>query len=449
MTLRPDFLIAATKSGSGKTLLTLGILAALRKRGMEVRPFKCGPDFIDPSLHQMIVSRPSINLDIRMMGPEGCIASYHHYSQGADVVVVEGVMGLFDGGIASSASLAELLGIPVYLIVDVRSAAESVAAVIKGFETYNPVLKIGGIICNRVGSARHRQLIEDAVREHCSSEILGFFPRKESFEMPSRHLGLFMGHEMNYDRDQVDRLAEAVEEHIDLDRLLRLAAGDRPEPVISAGSAAKKETVRLAVARDEAFCFYYQENFDILESEGFDLVPFSPLHDEALPPNIRGVYFGGGYPELYAKTLSANSSMLVSVREWAEKGGFIYGECGGFMYLTSQITDDKGRSYPMADLFPVEVRMKKRLSRLGYREAAFLADSLLARAGTQAFGHEFHYSEIVARDGELAYLYELSDGRNEGCAAGNVFGSYVHLHFARSRALLQRLHTNLRSSITG
>ena len=449
MTLRPDFLIAATKSGSGKTLLTLGILAALRKRGMEVRPFKCGPDFIDPSLHQMIVSRPSINLDIRMMGPEGCIASYHHYSQDADVGVVEGVMGLFDGGIASSASLAELLGIPVYLIVDVRSAAESVAAVIKGFETYNPVLKIGGIICNRVGSARHRQLIEDAVREHCSSEILGFFPRKESFEMPSRHLGLFMGHEMNYDRDQIDRLAEAVEEHIDLDRLLRRAAGDRQEPLLSAGSRVTKEPVRLAVARDEAFCFYYQENFDILESEGFDLVPFSPLHDDALPPNIHGVYFGGGYPELYARTLSANSSMLAAVRDWADEGGFIYGECGGFMYLTSQITDDKGRSYPMAGLFPVEVRMKKRLSRLGYREAAFLADSPLAQAGTQAFGHEFHYSEIVARDGELAYLYELADGRKEGCAAGNVFGSYVHLHFARSRALLQRLHSNLHSSTTG
>lgn len=439
MRTRSEFLIGATRSGSGKTLLTLGILAALARRGLDVQPFKCGPDFIDPTLHQLAVSRPSINLDLYMMGSEGCKNSHRLYGDGADGVVVEGVMGLFDGGSASSAALAELLDITVLLVVDVRSAAESVAAVIKGFESYKPDLRICGVICNRVGSERHRQLIEEAVRAACSTEILGFFPRDVDFEMESRHLGLHMGHEIGSRDARLEKLVAAVEKHLDLDRLLLLSRRSVQDTTARNIPPVGKR-VRIAVARDEAFCFYYQENFDILKSRGFDLVPFSPLTDTELPENIRGIYLGGGYPELHAGALAENEAMRSRIRGWAANGGFIYGECGGFMYMTDELIDGDGRQHPMTGIFPVAVKMKPRLSRLGYRTASFRHDCQLGERGQTVYGHEFHYSDIVTRNEELRYLYRTEDERGEGCVWNNAMGSYIHLHFARSRHLLDRLH---------
>jgi cobyrinic acid a,c-diamide synthase len=440
---RSEFLIGATKSGSGKTLLTLGILAALARRGHDVQPFKCGPDFIDPTLHQLVVSRRSINLDIHMMGSEGCLKSYRHYAKGAGAIVTEGVMGLFDGGIASSAALAELLDVPVLLVVDVRSAAESVAAVIKGFETFNPSIRICGVICNRVGSERHKQLIGDAVNNSCSSEILGYFPRDVDFEMPSRHLGLHMGHELGYSDARMDKLVDTIEHSIDMQRLLELSQKDtflaESETV-----QVKTEKVRLAVARDEAFCFYYHENFDILQSCGFELIPFSPLADTKLPENIQGVYLGGGYPELHARQLSANIEMRNSISEWAEKGGFIYGECGGFMYMTEKLTDENGENYPMAGVFDISVKMKNRLSRLGYRKVNMRTDCCLGESGRTFYGHEFHYSDIVERGHEIEHLYTFADGEGEGCIQGNALGSYIHLHFSRSIEQLNRMCNLLR-----
>lgn len=443
MNSRSEFLIGATKSGSGKTLLTLGILAALARRGHNVQPFKCGPDFIDPTLHQLVVSRPSINLDLHMMGGEGCLRSYEYYAKDAGAIVTEGVMGLFDGGSASSAALADLLGIPVLLIIDVRSAAESVAAVIKGFETFNPTTRICGVVCNRVGSERHRQLIEDAVKKSCSSEILGFFPRDVDFEMPSRHLGLHMGHELRYTDARMDKLVETIERTINMQRLLELSKKNSALKQLAV-MPVNCEKVRLAVARDEAFCFYYQENFDILQSCGFDLVPFSPMTDSALPENIQGVYLGGGYPELHARQLSANIEMRNAISEWAEKGGFIYGECGGFMYMTEKLVEENGEMHPMAGVFPVSVKMKNRLSRLGYRKVNLRNDCCLGASGQTFYGHEFHYSDIVERDNGLEHLYAFEDGRGEGCIKGNALGSYIHLHFSRSVEHLTRMHKLLR-----
>ncbi len=439
---RSEFLIGATRSGSGKTLITLGVLAALSRRGIDVQPFKCGPDFIDPTLHQLAVARPSINLDLHMMGAQGCLASHNRYAQNAEAVVVEGVMGLFDGGNSSSAALSELLGLPVILIIDVRSAAESVAAVIKGFESFNPNVHICGVICNRVGSERHKQLIEDAVHGSCSTEILGFFPRDVDFEMPSRHLGLHMGHEAKGIKTRLDKLAATIESTINLDRLLELSQRSAHADVANRQKP-QQNSVRLAVARDEAFCFYYHENFDILNSCGFEIVPFSPLHDTTLPENIQGVYLGGGYPELHAKALSENISMRDALLHWSEGGGFVYGECGGFMYMTQDLTDQNGDVFPMANIFPVSVKMKNRLSRLGYRKAFFQNDSLLGVSGQAVYGHEFHYSDIVERSQNLEYLYQIENGKHEGCRKENSMGSYIHLHFAQSESNLKRLYTFL------
>lgn len=434
MTTLSTFLIGGTSSGSGKTTLTLGIMAALKARGLQVQPFKCGPDFIDPSLHKMVTGRVSTNLDLRMCGESFCSDMFNRRLEGKDVAVVEGVMGLFDGGEASSASLASSLQLPVVLVVDARSAGESVAAVVKGFEEYSQGVDICGVIFNRVGSPRHKELIEMATRSHCTSRILGFFPRDLRFEIPDRHLGLYMGDENPLDNEQLSRLIEEVEQNIDLNLLLHLSKRVLDPPVLNEPAKAKiPATVRLAVARDKAFCFYYQDNLRMLEEAGAELVFFSPLTDRALPAGCHGVYFGGGYPELHAATLSANREMLASVLQFGLSGGIIYAECGGFMYLCEQIHDVDQVSHPMCGIFPFQVRMKTRFSRLGYRRPQLGMDCFFGKKGEWLHGHEFHYSELVDISGDIHTLYKLEDGREEGYRNKNVIGGYIHLHFGRNR----------------
>lgn len=443
------FLIGGTASGSGKTTLTLGIMAAFKARGLQVQPFKCGPDFIDPSLHKMVTSEISSNLDLRMCGSEFCKDIFVRRYAGKDLAVVEGVMGLFDGGCASSASLAKKLDIPVILVIDARSAAESVAAVLKGFETYDPQVRIAGVIFNRVGSARHRELIERGIAGHCTATIIGFFPRDIRFEIPDRHLGLHMGEERPLDEQQILQLVEAVEEHLDLDTLLRISTdtcsrtGSQIPSQVPKGQTPK---VRIAVARDKAFCFYYEDNLELFAAVGVEPVFFSPMQDSCLPEACMGVYLGGGYPELYAATLSANTDMRSSLLTFAAKGGIVLGECGGFMYLCEGIEDLEGIRFPMSGVFPFHIRMKSRLSRLGYRSAILKGACFLGSSGEQLHGHEFHYSEIMDNPDIDNCIYQLADNRMEGHTYKNVIGSYIHLHFGQSRAALHAFANNLKQS---
>jgi len=430
----PTFLIGGTTSGSGKTTITLGILAALAARGLAVQPFKCGPDFIDPTLHRMVTGRISSNLDLRMCGEGFCrnIFNQRLYGQNGGVVgVVEGVMGLFDGGLSSSASLAEVLGLPVILVIDARSAAESVAAVLKGFEVYDPCVQIKGVIFNRVGSERHVELIRGAVRQSCQARILGFFPRDSRFEIPDRHLGLHMGEESPLDGDQLAGLVAAVEKHVDLDALLSLGTSSIGTPALSPPFS-KGRRLRLAVARDLAFCFYYEDNLAILERAGFELFMFSPLHDQELPEGIDALYLGGGYPELHASALSRNVAMRAAIAAWAGDGGVIYAECGGFMYLCEELVDLDGKAHVMAGVFPATVRMQSRLSRLGYRQPRLRMDCLWGKKGEVLHGHEFHYSALERMGPEVETLYQLEDGRREGFKVGNAVGGYIHLHFGQT-----------------
>jgi len=438
------FLIGGTSSGSGKTLLTIGIMAALKARGLQVQPFKCGPDFIDPSLHIMVTGEISSNLDLRMCGPEFCFDTFKARFAGKDVAVVEGVMGLFDGGIASSASLARELNIPVVLVIDARSAAESVAAVVKGFEVYSPTTRIAAVIFNRVGSKRHRELIEAGMEGICESLILGFFPRDIRFEIPDRHLGLHMGEEKPLKDKQLLELADAIEKHLDLDALLSISSSPIVEPLQKKShTVAPPEKVRLAVAKDAAFCFYYKDNFEILEKAGAELVFFSPLSDKALPENCKGIYFGGGYPEMYAETLSANKAMLAAVHTFGESGGIIYGECGGFMYLCEEIACLDSQMFAMTALFPFTVQMKPHLSRLGYRNPKLLSSCILGVTGQDLHGHEFHYSDIVDHEDGTQAIYQLPNDTREGYVYKNVLGGYLHLHFARSADNIRIFISNL------
>jgi cobyrinic acid a,c-diamide synthase len=436
----PAFILCGTMSGSGKTTITLGILAALKRRGLAVQSFKCGPDFIDPTLHSMVTGNVSRNLDLRMAGATFCRRTFRQNSSGMDAAVVEGVMGLFDGGDGSSAALALELSLPVVLVIDVRSAAESVAAVLKGFEVFNPAVRISGVIFNRVGSPRHRQLIEDAVRQHCSAEILGFFPRNARFVIPERHLGLHMGDESPLDDEQIGALAAAIEEHIDIDRLLQTNRVEIVQAPAAAEDRGPERRVRLAVARDEAFCFYYQDNFDLFRQAGIDCIFFSPLKDTDLPPDIDGIYLGGGYPELHAGRLSENAAMRSRIRSWVEGGGALYCECGGFMYMARELIGLDGARYAMAGIFPATIIMQDRLNRLGYREATLAADCMFGRCGDRLYGHEFHYSTIKEIDPDVSTVFVLQDGRNEGYRVGNALGGYVHLHFGQSEKAVRSLY---------
>ena len=444
----PAFLIGGTASGSGKTTITLGILAALTARGLAAQPFKCGPDFIDPTLHRMVTGRISSNLDLRMCGQEFCRNTFHQRLSGNDVGVVEGVMGLFDGGLSSSAALAGALNLPVVLVIDARSAAESVAAVLKGFEVYNPCVQIKGVIFNRVGSDRHVELIRGAVEQSCQARVLGFFPRDIRFEIPDRYLGLHMGEEAPLNEGQLAGLVAAVEKHIDLDSLLSIGASRvnkqfvsppqhraRPLTPFLAPAALGRpwpSPLKLAVARDLPFCFYYEDNLAILAKAGFELLMFSPLHDQKLPAGMDALYLGGGYPELYASALSRNVEMRSAIAAWARGGGIVYAECGGFMYLCEELIDLDGKAHAMAGVFPATVRMQSRLSRLGYRQPCLNMDCLWGEKGEVLHGHEFHYSVIERMAPDVETIYQLEDGRKEGFKVGNAVGGYIHLHFGRT-----------------
>ncbi len=434
---RSAILIAGTSSGSGKTTITLGLLAALRKMGLAVQPFKCGPDFIDPGLHQLACGRVSRNLDLWMMGERQVretFAASAAAAAEADISVIEGVMGMFDGQTSSSAALAKGLGVPVVLILDVRSAAESVAAVLKGFETLMPEVAPVAVILNRVASPRHLELVSGAIRQHCRAEILGHLPQNLDFSMPSRHLGLFTGVEQPISPEALETLAATIQAQVNLERLLELAAGVALSPAKMIPARQGEVRARIGVARDRAFCFYYEDNFDLLRAAGAELVFFSPLEDQDLPEGLDGLYLGGGYPELYARELSGNLTMRQAIYEWAGSGRPLYAECGGFMYLTEGIVGEDLGVLPMAGVFPVTARMRKKRASLGYREVRLEQDCFFGPVGTVLRGHEFHYSVIDAMPAHIERIYAVNSGvygddSREGYRYNNVLGGYLHLHF--------------------
>ena len=438
MNAQPGLLIAGTHSGCGKTTVTLAVMAALARRGVRVQPFKCGPDFIDPSLHRLVTGRVSRNLDVRMCGTDFVRRTFARHAPADGCSVVEGVMGLFDGDRGSAACLAKTLDLPVLLVVDVRSAAESVAAVVKGFDTLDPDLRVAAVAANRIGSERHGEMVAAAVRAHCRPEVLGLVPRRAEVAIPSRHLGLHMGEEQPLSAGGLDQLARLAEDHLDLDRLLTLAADRQPvTDAFPTAAAAEGGPVRIGVARDSAFCFYYEDNLDLLCAAGAELVFFSPLIDHNLPVDLGGLYLGGGYPELHAERLAANTTLRAAIRAFADSGRPVLAECGGFMFLTRALIDLEGREHPMVGIYPCRARMQHRLASLGYRQPTLTRDTWLGPAGTVLAGHEFHYSTL---EGELpaTTAFRLDHGRAEGYLHENVLAGYVHLHWGRTPEVAAR-----------
>jgi len=448
MTAVPGLVVAATASGRGKTSLAVGLMTALTRRGFRVAAFKAGPDFLDPRHHQAATGRASHNLDSWMLPEAAVRALFARHAATADVAVVEGVMGLFDGfsgsdDAGSTARLSKILGLPILLVADARAMGRSAAALVKGFAEFDPGLDFLGVVFNQVGGEGHREILAQAMRSVPDMPVLGYLPRDPALALPSRHLGLCPPEEDAGHAAVYAALADAVETRLDVARLLdNLPLCELPDP---APAPDGPPLVRLGVARDAAFGFYYEENLRLLQDAGAGIVPFSPLSDAALPPGLDGLYLGGGYPEIFAATLSGNAAMRRAVLEFCASGRPVYAECGGFMYLMESLTDAAGQTFPMAGVFPLAAVMGPRFAALGYRETVTLAPSLLGPAGTTARGHEFHYSRLAAPPGvppgdgpgggpALRTIYALS-GRSgrldapEGYALGNVLGSYVHLHF--------------------
>lgn len=424
--MMPAVIIAGTHSGVGKTTVTLGLMAALRRRGMTVQPFKVGPDFIDPTHHTAICGRPSRNLDTFMMGADGVRRSFLSAIRGADVAVVEGVMGLYDGiggtDEASTAHVAKVLRVPVVLVVNVHGMSRSAAALIHGFRSFDPAVKIAGVVLNQVGSERHLK----ALRESIDFRIFGALPRRTSISLPSRHLGLAMGFEIDHD---VNALADLIEENLMLDELLDACMLPIAVQEQESGERGKGE-VRIAIALDEAFCFYYQDNIDRLRDAGAEIIPFSPIRDAL--PDADGIYIGGGYPELHAASLEAGRC-IQQIRDAASDGMPIYGECGGLMYLGENLVLDD-RSYKMTGVLPASTIMTKRLQALGYVEADVIRENPVAPMGSVIRGHEFHYSRMECdRDAKLAYRLRRGTGIEngmDGLVEHTTLGGYLHAHFA-------------------
>ena len=426
----PRIVVAGTHSGVGKTTVATGIMAAFRRRGLRVQGFKVGPDFIDPTFHHAATGRPSHNLDGWMLSREANLDVFARAIDDADVAIIEGVMGLFDGKSTPSlsgttAEMAIWLDAAVILVLDAAAMAGSAAAIVHGFDTLVPEFRLSAVVCNKVASEKHYGYLRDAITARCRPALIGYLPRDANFSIPERHLGLHLADEA-LTEDRLRQLAEWIESHLDLDRLLELSA--RPKLALTPlkEPAQKPKHVRIGIARDAAFCFYYHDNLELLRTLGAELIDFSPIADRTLPPGLDGIYLGGGYPELHAEALSANESMRAAIVEFAANDAPVYAECGGFMYLTRAIVDAEGRSWPMGGIFPTSARMQKRLAKLGYIEVENCEAEGWLAPGECARGHEFRYSIIDPMPETICRVYREPA---EGYRVRSVLGSYVHLHF--------------------
>jgi cobyrinic acid a,c-diamide synthase len=438
------FVLAGVASGVGKTTIAVGLMAALRARGLRVQPFKVGPDYIDTSYHTRAAGGlRSRNLDLWLTSAQVVRTLFRRATRAADVAVVEGVMGLFDGrlggeGLASTAHLARELGLPVVLVVDAGKLSWSAGAMVLGYASFDPDLDLVGVILNRVGGPRHAAELIDSVESRTGVPVVGWLPKHPSLEVPERYLGLIPTTEGAPAEAYFAAAEAAVASGVDLDRLLKLTRASGPADGSDSGAVdlfpvqPGAPRAAIAVAQDRAFSFYYQDSLDLLEAWGAELIPFSPLEDTAVPPAASAVYLGGGFPELFAADLSANTPLLASLRAAHTSRKPIYAECGGLMLLGRSLVDADGRRHRMAGILPVDSSLAGQRLSIGYREARATRQSVLLEAGETLKVHEFHWSRLEAEPDPAAAAYHVQDRQPtpEGFVVGNTLASFLHVHLA-------------------
>jgi len=448
----PRIVIAGTSSGCGKTTVSIGLMSALTRKNCKVQGFKAGPDYIDPSHHTHVTGIPSRNLDTWMIGRDRLLELFQHSAGHADISIIEGVMGMFDGYGAtdehgSTAHTAKLLRAPVILVINAKAMARSAAAMVHGYKTFDQGVQIVGVIANRIASENHFDYVKTAVEEYTQTPVLGYLQNDPEISIDERHLGLIPFSEGTITEKRYERLTQNVLEHIDLEHLIKLAsdAPRLPEYTPSIFNARQKpnKQVRIGVAKDEAFNFYYEDNLDILRHLGAELHFFSPVNDDHLPEGLELLYIGGGFPEVFAERLADNHEMRKSIKDFADASMPIYAECGGLMYLAQSIRTFEGKTYPMAGILPVRAKMMSKRMSLGYVTVNVRHDNLISNVGEVHRGHEFHWSAIE-ETGEVKYAYETVKRRGrhrkpDGIMVGNVLASYAHLHFASDLGLARNL----------
>jgi cobyrinic acid a,c-diamide synthase len=457
----PRVIVAGTGSGVGKTSVALALVSALKRRGWKVQPFKVGPDYLDPTYLSVAAGRPCYNLDSWMCGKDYVKRLFNEKARTADMAVIEGVMGLFDGSDpigpdGSTGEIAALLDAPVLLVVNVHGMARSAAAVVKGYVEFQPDVKIRGIVANQCGSERHGEWLNESFQAFGLPPKIAAIPSNAFPELPHRHLGLTTADASIMSERALAELVAALETHGSIDSIVEIARNAPPIPdePVREQIGRTGRPIRLGIARDSAFHFYYPDNLEALSACGCQLVEFSPIQDETLPESLDCLYIGGGYPEEHAAELSRNKSMLNAIREFAASRRAIYAECGGLMYLSQGIEATDGRRFEMAGLLPHWTRMLERLKSLGYVEVELTRDSLFGGVGTILRGHEFHYSELLrdpVGDGQWCTAY-LTKRRlsgtmvPEGFQRGRVLASYVHAHFASHLGLVQHFVSTCRAA---
>lgn len=430
-------ILAGTSSGAGKTTISAGLMRALCRRGKKVIPFKVGPDYIDTGFHQAAAGRCSINLDSWMTGVENTRFLFEHHSRQGDMAVIEGVMGLFDGlgddeSTASTAHIAKILQAPVILIIDGSQMATSAAALVLGYREYDKAVNVAGVIVNHVSSETHYQIIREAIERRNGIPCLGYLPTKPEISLPSRHLGLIPDNETERLQERIEMIAEFIEGHLDLDVLEGISSIPWTDPSQEDPRTHLRDLgkgMRIGIARDDAFSFYYEDNIDLIRYMGMEIVPFSPLKDPSLPDDLHALYLGGGFPEIFAERLSANVPFRRSLVTFLEEGMPVYAECGGYMYLTHGIRGLDGSYHEMAGFLEGSTQMTQSLQRFGYAEVT-------TSSGHCFRGHEFHHSRwvgpIETPHTLLLKKPELLKKEEEwrcGQRKENVHGAYVHLHF--------------------
>ena len=455
----PRIMIAGTNSGVGKTTVTLGIMSALVQKGIEVQGFKAGPDYIDPSHHKFVTGNASRNLDTWMMGDSACRELFERSAVNADVSVIEGVMGLYDGSIdstghGSSAHLAKLLKTPVILVISAKGIAQSAGAVVMGYKEFDKDINLSGIIVNNVSSHSHYDCIKSSIEETCSVPVLGYLKKDKEIIIPERHLGLVPSEENVGQSNLYERLGKMALETVDIDGLLKVArsAGAFPDydkSIFLDGNVTAD--INLAIAKDNAFCFYYQDDIDLFEALGAKVKYFSPLSNRRLPDDIDGIFLGGGFPELYTEKLMENDSMKKSILEAYNQGTVIYGECGGMMYLLERLIDCDGSSFNMCGVLSGTSRMENRRQGLGYIIAEATCDNVICKRGDTFRAHEFHWSKLldVPENTIFAYKTRKSNGKEsgyDGISRKNVLASYTHVHFSSNPELARNLLSSMKKA---
>ncbi|MBU2703013.1 cobyrinic acid a [Sporomusaceae bacterium BoRhaA] len=440
----PRIVIAGTQSGVGKTTIVTGLLAALKQQGLKVQSYKVGPDYIDPGYHALASGQAAHNLDTWLIPPEKIQSVFIQTARGNDIALIEGVMGLYDGGkngISSTAAIAKLLDAPVILVIDAKSMGESAAALVLGFKQYDPELKLAGVIVNRLGSDSHGMIVEEALNR-IGVPVLGKIRRSDELVTPERHLGLTPTSETD-SIAIVEKMGFHMRRQIELPKISAIARSAAPLWYETPNKNIDKARTRIGIAFDEAFSFYYPASLAVLERLGAELVYFSPLRDRSLPL-VDGLFFGGGFPEMFVRELAENQTMLQQISDAGRQGMPIVAECGGFMYLTREMVDFSGQSFPLVGLIPGVCAMERKLQTVGYVEATAKSDNVVCARGQTLRGHEFHFSTFIpdaAYDKYWAFQFKkMRTGKcyNGGFVCGNTVASYLHMHFLGCPTAAQR-----------